>query len=229
MTTIEAVPQRTRLALGRNRLKGLESSHRIETVIDTGEIVYAQVPNQEGEDFLEHGPPLILEPISEWFQPIDAFEAGSIMRRCTHAKELGRLAFSIDRVEWGHPYLFTRHTSTSPPSSFAGLTDATSAFIQRYSLCASISWLMQVADSFFPGASFVIDFLPSEREEDDLLALEVHASFDPKDFRNRRHMIAEAIRGSGLNKLYDVISIFQRRVQQSGWQNLSSYSSVSPE
>jgi len=78
-----------------------------------------------------------------------------------------------------------------------------------------INWLQIAIPRFFFGADFEIEILPAE-EEGDILGVRVYGSLPTSVFHKRRHALCKAMKEAGYRRLYDVISIFQRRIKQGG-------------
>jgi len=130
-------------------------------------------------------------------------------------------SFVFDRIDWSYNLYISKITTSSVSSISHPISDETNEFLKNQSLQSSITWLMMVASHFFPGANFEIDLLPDEDEENPILALRVYSSFDSNEFRERRHKICQAMLSARHNRLYDVLSIFQRGINRSGWQAFS--------
>lgn len=107
------------------------------------------------------------------------------------------------------------------------LDEDTKNFIKQHHLYAEISWLQTVIFDFFPDTDFEIELLPAEDEEETLLALRIYGSLSTSDFRNKRHAICQDMIKAGHEKLFKVISIFQRRMHTDGRKAFSYYSSLS--
>jgi hypothetical protein len=82
---------------------------------------------------------------------------------------------------------------------------------------------------FFPGADFEIELLPAEDGEENMLALRIYGSLSASEFRERRHAMCRAMIEADHRRLYEIISMFQRRMRNDGWQAVSWYSSLSAE
>jgi len=133
------------------------------------------------------------------------------------------------RFEWPLTHAHPEPTDLELGPAFNKLDDETAGFVAESGLTASVAWLQVVAPHVFDGADFDIELLPAEDSEERLLALKVYGAFSPSEFRKRRHRICDAMLAADHKGLYAVISIFQRRVVDGGWQTLSRYSSLSAE
>lgn len=107
------------------------------------------------------------------------------------------------------------------------LDEETRQFIEQRHLHFEMLWLQTVVSDFFPGTDFEIELLPAEDEEEALIALRVYGSLSTSDFRKRRHGICQAMIEAGHERLFEVISIFQRRMHHDGREAISWYSSLS--
>jgi len=112
---------------------------------------------------------------------------------------------------------------------FQMLSDETNRFVLEHHLEASVEWLKVVARNCFPGASFELDLDYCDDDDGQTLALAVYGQFEVRDFRERRHELTDAMQKAGHTALYMILGIFQRSVQGSGWEALSSYRRISAE
>jgi len=97
----------------------------------------------------------------------------------------------------------------------------TAIFIQRNNLSNAIKWLKIVVPHYFPDTNCEIAIIPSGDEDTEVLALRVYGSMQVSQFREQRHLLLTAIKDAGHKKLYDIISIFQRRIEKNEWQRVS--------
>jgi hypothetical protein len=74
----------------------------------------------------------------------------------------------------------------------------------------SIAWLKTIIPKYFGNSQFRIEPLAGEDGKDEMLGLIIYGSFPIMEFRNKRHAICKEIEDSGHQKLYKVLSIFQR-------------------
>ena len=131
----------------------------------------------------------------------------------------------IAEIEWSQ--MHKSITDNDFSSSFNKLDTETEIFISNNDLLASLRWLQAAASQYFCGADFEISLLPAEQGEEDLLAFKVFGSFSVSEFRKQRHLLCEAMLAAGHKTLYKIISIFQRRIHDSGRQALSWYRTLS--
>jgi len=106
--------------------------------------------------------------------------------------------------------------------NFDFISDDTVEFINMHNLTDSIQWLKIVAPNFFPGANFKIELLPAEEDNSSIVSLKVYGSFTIDEFREKRHRLGQAMLSANYKELYEMISIFQRRINNSGWQEFSA-------
>ncbi len=201
--------------------------------LPSGQLSVALVQPEPDDDGITQGaaPPcsLVWELADPWVSKPDLNEAKNVILSSRNApRRTGKGCASVP-IEWPQRIFHLEATEFDLGPAFAPLTEGTADFIQDRELQESILWLQAAAPGFFLGASFEIDLLPDEDPEDDLLALRVHSSFDTADFRERRHQLSEAMLEADQKALYEILSVFQRRVHGSGWQAFSSYSALSAE
>jgi hypothetical protein len=143
-------------------------------------------------------------------------------------RSLVRIFPSTPEIEWPILAQFLEDSEMEVSPAFNELDDETLSFIERLSLWDGISWLQVAIPKFFFGADFEIEILPAE-EEEDILGVRVYGSLSTSVFRERRHALCKAMKEAGHRRLYEVISIFQRRTRGYGWQAVSWYSALSAE
>jgi hypothetical protein len=97
------------------------------------------------------------------------------------------------------------------------------AFIRTHDLEASVNWLGAAALETFDYAYSEIALVPAEENEADRLCLKVNASFNVDEFTERKRKLRNAMRSEGHTDLYGVLGIYQRRMQNRGWQKVSFY------
>ena len=113
--------------------------------------------------------------------------------------------------------------------TFAQLNEDTARFVVDRGLTEGIAWLQVTTPRFFNEATFEIEALPREDGEEGLLALRVFGSYSVSEFCEHRHRFCEAMLRAEHRRLYEVLSIFQRKVDRNGWQAFSWYGSLSAE
>ncbi|MEE9614378.1 MAG: hypothetical protein V3W31_05415 [Thermodesulfobacteriota bacterium] len=152
-------------------------------------------------------------------------------RRADLGKELkGALDFfSGLKVDWSDAVHFFKATKAAAFSVSNTLNEETMEFIEQRHLQEGVTWLQTVVPDFFPCVDFEIELLPAEDGEENMLVLEVHGSLSTLEFREKRYALCEAMIQAGHRNVYEVISIFQQRVRNDGWQIISCYSSLSAE
>lgn len=95
------------------------------------------------------------------------------------------------------------------------LDESTLQFIEENKLSDGVAWLMACAPKVFNEASDIeIEVLPGEGT-DKLLALKVYGDYTVAEFRLRRHALYADLH-YGYDRLYNHLSIFQRRVEKEG-------------
>ena len=104
------------------------------------------------------------------------------------------------------------------------LNGETEEFIEKYQLRNGINWLQTAIKDFFPDADYEIEILASEDGEENMLALRVYGSLSASEFREQRHAICKAMISAGHKNIFEVISIFQRRMRNDGRKAISCYS-----
>ncbi|NQT21323.1 MAG: hypothetical protein HQ592_16575 [Planctomycetes bacterium] len=201
--------------------------------LPSGQLSVALVQLEPDDDGITQGaaPPcsLVWELADPWAREPDLNGMKDVILSSRNApRRPGKACVSV-RIEWPQRIFHLEATEFDLGPAFAPLTEATADFIRQRELQQSIVWLQTAAPGFFPGASFEIDLLPAEDPDNDLLALRVYSSFDTADFRKRRHHLSEAMLEADHKALYEILSVFQRRVHGSGWQAFSSYSALSAE
>jgi hypothetical protein len=132
-------------------------------------------------------------------------------------------------IRWPSRAFAYQYTSLDPRVDFGRLTEEAKDYIAQQNLLESALWLQVAAPAFFNGAVFEIDLLPADPGESDVLALRVYGSFDASDFRDLRHDLCRAMIEAGHSRLHSIISIFQRRVHNGGWQGLPLYGALSAQ
>jgi len=131
-------------------------------------------------------------------------------------------------IDWSIVARILKDTGTRVSPTFNELNGETLEFVKRHSLQEGINWLQTAIPTFFPGADFEIEIIPGE-EEEDILGVRVYGSLSTPVFREIRHALCKAMKQAGHRKLYEVVSIFQRRTRGYGWQAVSWYSALSAE
>ena len=171
-------------------------------------------------------PKLVLHMGEEWCRWVNLANAIQIVRRREEdALPMGGVVLSA-QIEWPSETNLVRSTEIDFSAAFNVIDDETEAYIQRLQLRDAVAWLQDRVLAFFPGTEYEIGVLPAEDGEDAMLALRVYGAMSAAEFREKRHAICQAMLDAGHRGLYEVISIFQRRTQASGWQVLSYYSAV---
>lgn len=173
--------------------------------------------------------PLELDISNPRFRAIDLMKVEGVIQNFNVSRQLVRESSQCQRLEWPLSQDATPFTPLDLEPAFNALDERTSEFILERDLMMGIFWLRSAAPFFFEGADFEVELLPAEDGEDNMLALRVYSAYGAKDFRERRHLICEAMQDACHTPLYDVISVFQRRVNSSGLQALSWYSTISAE
>jgi len=108
------------------------------------------------------------------------------------------------------------------------LDEKTLDFVERFSLQEGVSWLLVTVPEYFNGADFEIELIDAE-EDEEILAVRVYGTLSASEFSERRHLLCKAMKEAGHRRLYEIISIFQRRTHGDGWETISWYSSLSEE
>lgn len=168
---------------------------------------------------------------NDWF-PVDLIEAKNIILRSSTT-----LHSSIEqyrdsdiskprRLEWPLKFSSDKFTKLDIAPSFSKPNDETKQFVSENKLGEAVMWLQSATPGFFSGATFEIEVLPMQEDDSPLLALRIFSSFDAIEFRGRRHQLCESMLQDGHKNLYDVISVFQRRVSGNGWKAVSWRSSI---
>lgn len=179
-------------------------------------------------------PPLLLEVGNEWDRRASLAEASNIIQNILSCNSsfLNSLKgiFPIQHsIEWAVVTQPLEVTDTEIFPIVNKLSEETIEFIEQHHLREGVDWLQIVTPDIFPGVNFEIELLSGEDEEENMLALRVYGSFSNSDFRERRHAMCRAMRENDHRNLYDVISIFQRRICIDGRQLVSWYSSLAAE
>jgi hypothetical protein len=178
--------------------------------------------------------PLLLEIGDEWGHQTNLAEARNIILNHSSggSSALDSLAgmFSVrPEVEWP---IVTRLLEVTENEIFPAcnkLSEETIEFIEQHRLREGVAWLKIATPDFFPGADFEIELLPAEDGEENMLALRIYGSLSVSEFRERRHAMCRAMIEADHRRLYEIISIFQRRTRNDEWQAVSWYSSLSAE
>lgn len=178
--------------------------------------------------------PLLLEIGDEWGHQTNLAEARNIILNHSSgdSSALGSLAsmFSVrPEMEWP---IVTRLLEVTENEIFPAcnkLSEETIKFIEQRRLREGVAWLKIATPDFFPGTDFEIELLPAEVGEENMLALRMYGSLSASEFRERRHAMCGAMIEADHRRLYEIISIFQRRTRNDGWQAVSWYSSLSAE
>lgn len=171
---------------------------------------------------------LSLEIGDEWGKRENWAELRSIILNLRSLARASMFPLSPE-IEWpiATPLLEDTETEISP--AFNKLNEEAIEFVEQLSLREGVDWLQVAIPYFFSGADFEIELLPAEEEKENMLAVRVYGSLSASEFRERRHAMCKALREAGHKRLYEVISIFQRRTRNDGWQAVSWYSSLSAE
>lgn len=170
-----------------------------------------------------------LDMSDPWLRDVDFVQArNTILNFNTFLRRIGSFE-QPERIEWPLNLPPVDRTSFEPALAFSRLDEKTAEFIRDRDLLAGVAWLQMAASHYFDGADFAIELLPAEEAEESLLALKVFGAFDPPSFRQRRRAMCEEMLRAGHKALYEIISVFQRRVLASGRQAFSWYGSLSAE
>jgi hypothetical protein len=164
-----------------------------------------------------------------WLSRADFMQAKNLILSFNAGTWHGGRPWPPQRLEWALRHALSERTDLRLVPLFNKLDDETAQFVAERGLTAGVAWLQTVTPCLFDGADFEIELLPAEDGEERLLALKVYAAFNPPEFRRRRHRVCEAMLAADHRSLYEVISIFQRRVTDGGWQAFSWYCSLSAE
>ena len=199
----------------------------VETRAHPAGVTSGSSPDSEPE--VDMSPSFVLEMDDPWFPEVDLIQAKNIILSFNAAGQQAIGSFQSRRLQWPRRHSVSDATDCEFAPVFNKLNEETAQFIVERDLTVAVVWLQTIAPRFFGGADFEIRILPAEDGEDNLLALKVYGAFSSSEFRRRRRQICETILNAGHEALYSVISVFQRRVQSSGWQALSWYSTLSPE
>jgi len=175
------------------------------------------------------GPRVSLRMGDHWFREVDLAQAKNIIVSFNAVIQRKTEPFAPRRLEWPLVHWLFQPTGSDLAPAFNKLDEETAHFVDERGLTDAVAWLRTATPHFFSGADFEVDLLPAEEGEDNLLGLRVFGAFDSSEFRERRHGLCKAMLAAGHRTLYDVISVFQRRVTDGGWQAFSWYCSVSTE
>lgn len=129
--------------------------------------------------------------------------------------------FAVEKKEWTAENQVATNTDPITVPLIAKLNEETKELIEKRRLGDGVNWLWKVAPGFFYGADFDLEVLSGEDEEDTVLALKVYGSLSASEFSNQNHALCDAMRETGYNTLYEVISIFQRRIHRYERQAIS--------
>lgn len=169
---------------------------------------------------------------NDWFT-VDLIQATDIILRSSIAQYRDMYAQYRDldisrpgQFKWPLKYNSYKFTKLDIAPTFSKLNDETNQFVAENKLGESVMWLQSATPGFFSGATFEIEVLPMQEDDSPLLALRIFSSFDTSEFRKRRHQLCESMLREGHKNLYDVISVFQRRVSGNGWKAVSWRSSI---
>ena len=183
----------------------------------------------EGYEDVVTGCPFVLDMDDLWFGKVDLVQAKNIILNFNRVTQRMAKPFQPRRLEWPLRHTLFDLTDFDLAPAFNKLDEETAQFVVEHDLVDGVAWLQATTPRFFDGADFEIELLPADDEEDNLLSLKVYGWFNSSEFRKRRHGMCEAMLLADHRSLYEVISIFQRRVTGSGWQAFSWYSSLSAE
>jgi hypothetical protein len=164
-----------------------------------------------------------------WRRMTDLEEVWKIIQRNAGKRSHLGMTGQFVRVDWPAKTLLVERTESDFLPTYNNLDEETAEYVQRLRLREGIAWLHTAVPSFFPCADFEISVLPAEDGEDRMLALKIYDALPVAGFHEKRHAICKAMLKAGHKHLYDVISIFQRRVSAGGRQALSWYCKVSAE
>ncbi|NQT18739.1 MAG: hypothetical protein HQ592_03475 [Planctomycetes bacterium] len=170
----------------------------------------------------------VSESLDSWHESVDRSQWQHTTLNFVDATDRSRQSWGPKEIEWSVDTSCFEVTEPDHGHTFNPLSERTSRFVLARGLRESVEWLRTEAPKFFPDACFEMDLQRGEDEEDDLLALTVHSSFDPMDFRKRRHQLSDAMEVDH-NGLHEVLGVFQRRVHRSGRQTFPFYSKIPPE
>jgi hypothetical protein len=163
---------------------------------------------------------------SRWIDAVDLDQVKKIIFNFNN-----RLKSTQNQLPYQHLGWPLLQDATSPTdiniSPSIKLDDAAIQFINERELTEGVLWLQEVAPKYYEGSDFEINALQNEDGDDNMLALKVYGAFSVADFRRIRHSICAEMLAVGYKTLYDVISIFQRRIEGSGWKTLSWYGTIS--
>lgn len=178
--------------------------------------------------------PLLLEIGDEWGHQTNLAEVRNIILNHSSggSSALSSLAgmFSVrPEMEWPIVTRLLEVTETEIFPACNKLSEETIEFIEQHRLRKGVAWLKIATPDFFPGTDFEIELLPAEDGEENMLALRIYGSLSASEFRERRHTMCRAMIEADHRRLYEIISIFQRRTRNDGCQAVSWYSSLSAE
>jgi hypothetical protein len=183
----------------------------------------AQVERRLAETEL---PKLVLQMGEDWCGWVNLDNAIQIVRYRAKANPGAGELPPLVRIEWPSQTNLVKRTEIDYSAPLDVLDDETEEYIQRLRLTDAVAWLQPRVSAFFPGLEYEISVLPAEDGEEGMLALRVYGAMSAAEFREQRHAICQAMLDAGHRGLYDVISVFQRRMRTSGRQVLYRYSSV---
>jgi hypothetical protein len=219
--------------LGIRAMEETEGYRRLRRALAAQAQPYA--PDAVGEAFpgteteTAMAPFFVLQRDDPWLARAASVQARDLILNFNGGRQRGAKHLPLRRLEWPLKHEIPEPTGFELVPVFNKLDEDTAQHVAERDLTASVAWLQAVTPRFFDGADFEIELLPAEDGEESLLALKVYGAFDPSEFRRRRHRICEAMLAADHRGLHEVISIFQRRVADGGWQAFSWYGSLSAE
>jgi hypothetical protein len=164
-----------------------------------------------------------------WIRTVDLNQAKNLIVSFNSGPRQLTSIFQCQVLEWPLDYGLFQQTALDLGPTFNKLDEETAQFITEQQLSLAVAWLQTATPRFFDAANFEIDILRADHKEDTMLALKVYSWVNAREFRERRHRICRAMLDAGHRGLYQALSIFQRRVNSSGWQAFSLYSTLSAE
>jgi len=175
------------------------------------------------------GSHFVLKMGDHWFRKVDLAQAKNLILNFNVVIQGAPRSSQPQRLEWPLKHALLDLTDFDLAPVLNRLDEETAQFIVDHDLAGGAAWLQSAAPCFFEGADFEVCLLPAEDGETGLLALKVHGAFTSSEFRKRRQRLCRAMLAADHRKLYEAISVFQRRVIGDGWQAFSWYSSLSAE
>ncbi|MBW2130397.1 MAG: hypothetical protein JRH13_13645 [Deltaproteobacteria bacterium] len=189
--TIQAVATHSRLSVSTDRLKSGALVRALERnfpqPMESGEAL-------EGLQTGNISNPLILWlEADEWGQRENWSELRHILLDLYSVAKTEKSFLDPEpEIDWSIVARILKDTGTEVSPAFNELNEETIEFVKRHSLQEGINWLQTAIPMFFFGADFEIELLPSEEEDEELLAVRIYGSLSASRFRELRHAMCKA-------------------------------------